>query len=214
MPRVVPEYKAQARARILDAAFAVFRRKGLVDATMDDVAREVGVSKGAIYLYFPSKVQLIAGVLGHLRDEMLPQLERLTDAGDLAEATVRMLDTFLSGRFDPAVWHFLNAEAATNPEVRAALKIDQQEDTRIIGGLLVRLEAEERIPHQSHPDEAADAIMMLLGGAVTFGYLRGETASTRRALAWALRALLRLPEPEAPRAAGVSRRARGARSHR
>jgi AcrR family transcriptional regulator len=62
MPRVVPEYKEEARARILRAANQVFGEKGYRQATMDDVAKKLGVSKGALYLYFASKEELFEAI--------------------------------------------------------------------------------------------------------------------------------------------------------
>jgi AcrR family transcriptional regulator len=48
--------RKQARpAEILDAALKVFAQKGFAVARMDDIAREAGVTKGTIYLYFESK---------------------------------------------------------------------------------------------------------------------------------------------------------------
>jgi len=58
MPKVVPEYKEEAKSRILEAANKVFAEKGYHEATMDDIAKRLGVSKGAIYLYFSSKEDL------------------------------------------------------------------------------------------------------------------------------------------------------------
>lgn len=58
MPKVVPKYKDEAKGRILDAAAQVFAEKGFSRATMDDIAKKIGVSKGALYLYFKSKEQL------------------------------------------------------------------------------------------------------------------------------------------------------------
>ena len=55
MPKVIPEYKEEAKAKIIKAARSVFSQKGYHDATMDDIATEVGVSKGALYSYFESK---------------------------------------------------------------------------------------------------------------------------------------------------------------
>ena len=62
MPRVVPEYKEEARTRIVKAANKVFGEKGYRQATMDDVAKKLGVSKGALYLYFASKEELFAEI--------------------------------------------------------------------------------------------------------------------------------------------------------
>jgi len=59
MPKVVPEYKEEAKAKIVKAARLVFARKGYHEATMDDVAKEVGVSKGALYSYFESKEDIL-----------------------------------------------------------------------------------------------------------------------------------------------------------
>jgi AcrR family transcriptional regulator len=59
MPKVVPEYKEIAKSKIIQAARQVFAKKGYHEAPMDDVAKEVGVSKGALYSYFTSKEDLL-----------------------------------------------------------------------------------------------------------------------------------------------------------
>lgn len=199
MPKVVPEYKAQARARIIEAALAVFKRKGLVASTMDDVAREIGVSKGALYLYFPSKTQLLVGVLGQSRDEMVSRLEAATDAPDVAESVVGLLDAYFAKDYDPAVFHLLTAEAATDPEVREALRLDQEEDVRNMGELIRRLVAQGRIPPPPNAEETAEGILMLIAGAVALGYQRGGVPFLRGALVRALRKQLGLPAPSEPR---------------
>src|SRR5437870_13659978 len=63
MPKVVPEYKEEAKSRILEAANKVFAEKGYHEATMDDIAKRLGVSKGAIYLYFSSKEDLFEAMV-------------------------------------------------------------------------------------------------------------------------------------------------------
>ena len=50
--------KDRRREDILQAGIAVFVRKGLAAATMDDIARECELAKGTLYLYFTSKEQL------------------------------------------------------------------------------------------------------------------------------------------------------------
>jgi AcrR family transcriptional regulator len=52
--------------RILDAAASVFASRGYNDARMDDVAEEAGVSKGGLYLHFPSKDALFDGLVGYV----------------------------------------------------------------------------------------------------------------------------------------------------
>lgn len=198
MPRVVPEYKVQARTRIIEAALVVFHRKGLVNTTMDDVAREIGVSKGAVYPYFPSKTQLLVGVMAHFRDEVLPKVEHATEAEDPAEEIARVLDAYFEGGFDPAVWALLTAEAAADPDVREALRLDAQEDLRIMLALLQRLEAQGKVPHQLHPEETAKSVMLVVSGAVASGFQLGDAASARQTFVRTLRKVVGLPEPKAP----------------
>lgn len=56
--------RARARPReILDAARALFAQKGFEATRMDEVAAAVGVTKPAVYRYFPGKERLIEALL-------------------------------------------------------------------------------------------------------------------------------------------------------
>jgi len=65
--------KEQRRNEIITAAEKVFFSKGLVNATIDEIAEEAELSKGTIYLYFKSKEDLYLAI--HLRgQEILEQM--------------------------------------------------------------------------------------------------------------------------------------------
>lgn len=51
------------RGQILDGAKRVFMKMGYDAASMNDVTREAGVSKGTIYVYFQSKEELFAALI-------------------------------------------------------------------------------------------------------------------------------------------------------
>src|SRR5207237_5785448 len=62
--RLTPEdKKARTRAHLIDAAAAVFARRGLVAASLDEVAEEAGLTKGAVYSNFDSKEDLFQAVI-------------------------------------------------------------------------------------------------------------------------------------------------------
>ncbi|MDF1537328.1 MAG: TetR/AcrR family transcriptional regulator [Candidatus Thorarchaeota archaeon] len=63
MPKVVPEYKEEARRKIIQHASILFSEKGYTKTKMTDIAESVGVSKGAIYQYFESKSNLLIAIL-------------------------------------------------------------------------------------------------------------------------------------------------------
>lgn len=54
----------ERRAQILAAALRCFSEKGYHDATMDDLARAAGLSKGSLYWHFKSKAEVFAGLSG------------------------------------------------------------------------------------------------------------------------------------------------------
>jgi len=61
MPK--PDVREERTAQIIAAAVAAFARLGFNKTRMDDIAREAGVSKGTLYLYFKSKDEIITAVL-------------------------------------------------------------------------------------------------------------------------------------------------------
>jgi AcrR family transcriptional regulator len=65
-PRVRRERRKQARpGELLDAALTLFVDKGFAATRVEEVAQLAGVSKGTLFLYFPSKVELFKAVVQH-----------------------------------------------------------------------------------------------------------------------------------------------------
>src|SRR5580692_3924709 len=50
-------------AEIIAAALALFAERGFAAARLDDIAARAGVSKAALYLYFPTKEDLFRAVV-------------------------------------------------------------------------------------------------------------------------------------------------------
>ncbi|MBV9231215.1 MAG: TetR/AcrR family transcriptional regulator [Chloroflexi bacterium] len=62
MPKTSAAAKEARRTQILDAAVRCFARTGYYATTIEDVVRETGLSRGALYLYFPSKEALYLAI--------------------------------------------------------------------------------------------------------------------------------------------------------
>ncbi len=63
MPKLIPQYKDEAKRKIVLAALEVMAESGYDKLTMDDVAKKLGATKGAIYWYFQNKNALIQELL-------------------------------------------------------------------------------------------------------------------------------------------------------
>jgi TetR/AcrR family transcriptional regulator, fatty acid metabolism regulator protein len=108
----VGDRNGDKRARIIDAAVAVFAEKGFHAARVSDVAKRAGVADGTIYLYFKNKEDLL---LSLFEDKM---------AGLIAD-----LDAAWTGIDDPlarmrayAQHHF--RQLAAHPELAQVLQVE------------------------------------------------------------------------------------------
>lgn len=62
------------REQILDGARKVFMAQGFDAASMNDIVREAGVSKGTVYVYFENKEQLFAALIARERDRFANEM--------------------------------------------------------------------------------------------------------------------------------------------
>jgi AcrR family transcriptional regulator len=103
--RVRSRRKEARPGEILAAASALFTEKGFAATRMDDVAARAGVSKGTLYLYFPSKEELFKALV---RTAIVPNVDRFAAlapafAGQAADL-IRMIVTAVGNiTRDPAI---------------------------------------------------------------------------------------------------------------
>src|SRR5829696_9703070 len=94
------------RDQILSGARAVFLRDGFAAASTDTIAAEANVSKRTLYVYYPSKEELFAGVMRELTIEnpqsrALESLEEMTPGSeedlrrDLLDLAKKMVVTMM-----------------------------------------------------------------------------------------------------------------------
>lgn len=87
------EEKAQRREALLNAAQAVFFKKGFENTSMDDIASEAGFSRALLYVYFNDKKDIYQSLtirsVRALRDRMLahvdlnaPGIDRVRQVGE------------------------------------------------------------------------------------------------------------------------------------
>lgn len=83
--------KVARRSSILAAARDVFAEKGLVGATVDEIAEKAEVSKGAIYLYFSSKEELYLSVMSEGMDILIGRLVSARDISLPADLALKRM---------------------------------------------------------------------------------------------------------------------------
>ena len=91
MPKTSAAAKEARRAQILDAAVRCFARRGYYATTIEDVVQETGLSRGALYLYFPSKQDLVFALIEREFTLFLEKVEHISASPLTARAKLEYL---------------------------------------------------------------------------------------------------------------------------
>jgi AcrR family transcriptional regulator len=86
MPKLKPSTQRARREHILDAAEVCFARSGFHRTTMQDICKEASISPGALYVYFASKEELIAGLAERDRSEFAERFADVSEMPDFMQA--------------------------------------------------------------------------------------------------------------------------------
>ncbi|KWR89669.1 TetR/AcrR family transcriptional regulator [Cupriavidus sp. IDO] len=78
MARRTREDAAVTRARILASAQQLIRERGLHCVTLDDVARAIGMTRGAVYAHFRSRAELLGALLSCAEADFAARLAPLS----------------------------------------------------------------------------------------------------------------------------------------
>ena len=119
------EKQAHTRMCLMQSAAKVFARRGLQQASIDEVAGDAGFTKGAFYANFKSKEELFLAMLDERFAQRIEQIDRVWNAeGDLRDKTRQSGEDFAQ-YLDDEEWARLFFEfaayAARNEDFRQEL---------------------------------------------------------------------------------------------
>lgn len=114
----------QTKLHILRKAQEVFNKKGYFLASMDEICKTAGVSKGSVYYHFKGKQDLFLAVLGQYSQDWLDKWQGISkDAKNATDKLLAIASDFASDLDSPltkAINEFAGSEAA-DPEIREKL---------------------------------------------------------------------------------------------
>src|ERR1700736_3807882 len=124
MPRLTrKEKQAQTRSCLMHSAAKVFARRGLQQASIDEVAEDAGFTKGAFYANFKNKEELFLAMLDERFAERVEDIEQaIADEGSTVQKARRGGDLFVQSLRADLEWERLffefSAYAARDEDFR------------------------------------------------------------------------------------------------
>jgi TetR/AcrR family acrAB operon transcriptional repressor len=147
---------AITRESLLKAGLVVFSRQGYTATTLVDVAKEAGVTRGAIYWHFGSKADLYSALLAQYA-AMSSQVVQsaAAEGGELTEVLKRVFTRLLQA-------------VATNAELRAVMEISLFKTER--SPELTAIQAQQR----SNANALIESFTAVMRQGIAIGALRGD----------------------------------------
>jgi TetR/AcrR family transcriptional repressor of uid operon len=147
MPKLKPATQRARREHILDAAEVCFARTGFHRTTMQDICKEALISPGALYVYFSSKEELIAGIAERDRAEFAERFAELSAAPDFMKSLSDLGNHYFDE--EPAYKRTMcievGLESTRNPKVGEIYRSVDRYVEDCFEKLFARLAAEGRI---------------------------------------------------------------------
>ena len=170
----------EKRCQILAGAREVFLERGFDAASMGDIARAAGVSKGTLYVYFKDKVDLFTALVRTQCSATAERVFHLDVDGDIAEALRRLGHSYVEMMIRPeniATLRTVIAVGGKFPEIgRQFFEAGPCEGTRRLAAFLRAKTAEGVLAIEDY-ESAANQFFALCKEAVAMPILLSNAAA-------------------------------------
>jgi len=187
--------RARTRARLLEAAFAVFAAKGFGRVSIEEVCTAAGFSRGAFYSNFASLDELFFALYEERADLITAQVtsalaDGAGDGDDLARRIERVTDVLLMERDWLLVKTDFLVRAARDPQAARELLGHRRRLRDVIARQLDEWFAGRLPEGPGDAGAAADAVIAAYDGVTVQLLLDGDTGRARQRLGQLLHTLL------------------------
>jgi AcrR family transcriptional regulator len=162
----------RTRQRVLDAAITVFARQGVSASTLQDIADEAGVTRGAIYGHFRDKDDLLQTILDQhalpLERRLAPELGLETGWRRLGQALEELLADGKARRLCEILLH-KSERVDSNGPTQARLRQLKTRFQRQLMDLLGRNAKTGELPARLDVAAASGMLCACVGGLVFEG---------------------------------------------
>jgi AcrR family transcriptional regulator len=165
--------------KILLAATRLIKERGVAGLSLADISAEVGISKGTLYYYYPSKSALVFDIteqnMNHMTAKIIQWIEKSSQGTRPKDILKVVLETILKGRARGQVHLYLIQEAMNDEILRRRFS---QEYAK--WGSMFEQGLNKIFP--GNPENAVLAKLMLAAvyGLLIQGLLGGEKPATDR----------------------------------
>jgi AcrR family transcriptional regulator len=179
MPKVTLEYKELVRTRILESAHRVFSQKGYREATMDEIAEGLSLSKPALYRYYKSKEELFREIFRLFNQATSKALRESFKSGRLdGETFFALIDKW---GWTPNLFLSAASEAPRNPKLKKILADGYKTGVDLVGGFVEELKSRGILKNEANSRQIAMGAIAIHDGLLIWEVAGMNRQETRKA---------------------------------
>ena len=186
MARLRDEHIDSTRRAIVSAARRHFGELGFASSTLDDIAAEAGVTKGALYHHFRNKADLFLAVYDEVEADLAARgLEAGLHGTDPVDALQRAFAAFLDLALDPVVQRVALLDAPSVLGTAAKLEVDKRHSLAGVRAAVASGIAEGRF-ERLDPDDVAQLLIAACSQAALIIATAHDSVAARASVGAAL----------------------------
>ena len=126
--------RSQKRKKIIDKAWELFAKNGYEETKVEDITKDLGISKGSFYTYFATKEELLYEVLEKIKKEIIENLENI----NVNQTPKKVLEDYVKAKMNYAVKILNNMKLRVvekyliDPKLRILFQELQEKSTNFI----------------------------------------------------------------------------------
>lgn len=126
--------RSQKRKKIIDKTWELFAKNGYEETKVEDITKDLGISKGSFYTYFATKEELLYEVLGKIKKEIIENLENI----NVDQTPEKVLEDYVKAKMNYAVKILNNMKLRVvekyliDPKLRILFQELQEKSTNFI----------------------------------------------------------------------------------
>lgn len=126
--------RSQKRKKIIDKAWELFAKNGYEETKVEDITKDLGISKGSFYTYFATKEELLYEVLEKIKKEIIENLENI----NVDQTPEKVLEDYVKAKMNYAVKILNNMKLRVvekyliDPKLRILFQELQEKSTNFI----------------------------------------------------------------------------------
>jgi AcrR family transcriptional regulator len=168
------------RAALLEAAAAVFARKGFAAATLDEISEAAGFTRGAFHHHFASKEELFLEVIARHDRELLASYEPVLSGAMPPDPHLNALhwrEVHATDQVDNTLRAELRLLALRDDDLRRRVTSVERDATRATAARLKKTAAAHGLRWRYPPEQVATLLHLMSGALRTRSALgEGDTA--------------------------------------